>query len=455
MTLKTSGAISFSELQSEHGGSNPISMSEYYRNESYVQTGSLTAGYNLDVPFYGALSLSDFYGTTGLKILDNPNAYDTGVADYFGSSVGISGNYVIVGAYAEDSPAVSGSGKAYIFDRSTGSLLHILNNPDPSSGAYFGRSVAASDTYSIVGAPGATDGGKAYVFNNSTGALVRTFNNENAFGSTASDNFGRSVSVSGDIAVIGAPYEDDSYDPTDSSSGKVYLYYISTGALIRTLNNPDPDNYAYQDYFGNSVAIDGEYIIVGAYGQDYSYDQSQDSGKAYIYRTSSSSVYRTLQIDSLQAYFGYSVAISGNYAIVGAWGYDEGSADASGRAFIYQVSTGVQTHNLINQNSYDSYSYDNFGRAVAISGNYAIVGAYQEDDAGGLNSGVAYVYDVITGALLQTLQNPNAYAGTTQDTFGTSCAMSGDFAIVGASGEDAANGLQSGKAYILNVAHNS
>ena len=105
-------------------------------------------------------------------VLDNPNAYNTSAGDYFGYRVAISESYAIVGAWREDDAGGADSGKAYIYDNSTGALLHTLDNPnayDTSAGDRFGYSVAITESYAIVGAlfeddAGGTDSGKAYVY---------------------------------------------------------------------------------------------------------------------------------------------------------------------------------------------------------------------------------------------------------------------------------------------------
>ena len=148
--------------------------------------------------------------------------------------------------------------------------------------------------------------------------------------------------------------------------------------------------------------------------------------------------------------FGRSVAISGNYAIVSAWFEDDAGGTQSGKAYIYNVTTGALVHTLDNPNAYDTSTGDSFGQSVAISGNYAIVGASGEDDAGGLTSGKAYIFDVTTGALVNTLDNPNAYSTSDSDNFGFRVAISDNYAIVSAYQEDDAGGLGSGKAYIFN-----
>ena len=114
------------------------------------------------------------------------------------------------------------------------------------------------------------------------------------------------------------------------------------------------------------------------------------------------------------------------------------------------IPGGDLLHTLNNPNPYGTSANDNFGYSVAVSGNYAIVGAYGEADASGTSSGKAYIFDVTTGALLNTLNNPTAYSTSAGDLFGNSVAISGNYAIVGAYREDDAGGIDSGKAYIFN-----
>jgi outer membrane protein assembly factor BamB len=201
------------------------------------------------------------------------------------------------------------------------------------------------------------------------------------------------VAISGNYAIVSASYEDD---VRGFSSGKAYIFNVTTGALVWTLNNPN----AY-----SSGGYDG---------------------------------------------FGVSVAISGNYAIVGSF-EDDASGQNSGKAYIFNVTTGQLVWTLNNPNAYGTGNGDQFGTVVAISGNYAIVGAYYEDDAGGTESGKAYIFDITTGQLICTLDNPNAYDFAGSDVFGWSVAISGNYAIVGAYQEDDASGSGSGKSYIFSI----
>ena len=111
--------------------------------------------------------------------------------------------------------------------------------------------------------------------------------------------------------------------------------------------------------------------------------------------------------------------------------------------------TPIQTYN--NPNAYGTSANDQFGYSVSVDGNYAIVGAYGEGDAGGTYSGKAYIFDATTGSLLHTLHNPNAYDTSVGDLFGNSVAISGNYAVVGAYGEGDAGGYYSGKAYVYQI----
>ena len=391
--------------------------------------------------------------------LNNPNAYSTIADDEFGNAVAISNTYAIVGVYGEDDAGGSLSGKAYIYNAVTGSLLYTLNNPNAystSSFDYFGSSVSISDTRAIVGAffeddAGGLDSGKAYIYNPATGSLLFTLNNPNPVGTSANDYFGYSVSISDTYAIVGAHQENASGVVLDA--GKAYIYNAVTGALLHTLNNPNAYGTGSFDYFGWSVAVSNSRAIVGAYGEDDV--NGTTSGKAYIYNAATGALLYTLNNPnpigtSTGDNFGYSVAISSTYAIVGAYGEDA----QSGKAYIYSVATGALLHTLTNPNAYGTTSTDRFGWSVSISDTYAVVGAYLEDDAGGIESGKAYIFDVLTGALLQILNNPNAYNNSVGDQFGYSVAISGSQVIVGTPYEDGAGGTQSGKSYIFSSSIN-
>ena len=191
--------------------------------------------------------------------------------------------------------------------------------------------------------------------------------------------------------VVGA-YGDDT-GAIDAGSAYVYdLSSMTPTVPIATLNNPTP---APSDLFGNSVAVSGNYVVVGAYLDD---TVGPDTGSAYVYDLSSMTP--TVPIATLNNptpapgdLFGNSVAVSGNYVVVGAYLDDTGAGDA-GSAYVYDLSSddahGAHRHA---EQSHAGRGFDRFGNSVAVSGNYVVVGAYA-DDTVGPDAGSAYVYDL-------------------------------------------------------------
>ena len=374
-----------------------------------------------------------FNATTGALVttLNNPSPAN---GFGFGASVAVSGNTLVVGAERYNTGA-NDYGWAYVFDTTTGALVATLNNPTPADDDYFGVSVAVSGTTVVVAAyyddTGATDAGSAYVFNGTTGALVATLNNPTP---AEYDTFGASVAVSGNIVVVGAPYDDTGAE----DAGSAYVFNAATGALVATLNNPSPES---SDFFGSSVAVAGNTVVVGAYGDD---TWAEDSGSAYVFNATTGALIATLNSPTPTLYgsFGYSVAVSGNTVVVGAYG-DYTGGYQSGSAYVFDATSGALVATLNNPTPAD---YDNFGVSVAVSGNIVVVGAYQ-DDTGAEDAGSAYVFDATTGALVATLTNPTPASG---DYFGWSVAVSDNTVIIGAFG-DSTGTTYAGSAYVFNA----
>ena len=314
-----------------------------------------------------------------------------------------------------------------------------LTSPNAQSGGYFGGSVSISGKLAVVGAPSENaDGydyaGHAYVFNASTGKLLQNLTSPNA---QEGGSFGNAVAFSGKLAVVGAPGENaDGY----SSAGHAYVFSASTGKLITTLTSP---NAQEDGYFGYAVAISGKFAIVGAFfetanGESY-------AGHAYVFSASTGKLIMTLTSPNAQyqGYFGGAVAISGKFAIVGAYGETGDGYYEAGHAYVFSASTGKLLQNLTSPNAQER-GY--FGFAVGISGKLAIVGAFGETADGYSSAGHAYVFGASTGRLLQNLTSPNAQE---YGIFGASVSISGKLAVVGAPGETADGYTGAGHAYLF------
>ena len=360
-----------------------------------------------------------------LKLLPSDGAS----LDFFGYSVAISGITAVVGAVL-DGDNGDRSGSAYLFDTTTGQQLFKLLPSDGAAVDEFGFSVAISGTTAVVGAwwddDNGSDSGSAYLFDTTTGQqLFKLLPSDGA----AFDNFGISVAISGTTAVVGAWKDDDN----GSSSGSAYLFDTTTGQQIFKLL---PSDGAAGDRFGLPVAISGTTAVVGAENDD---DNGTDSGSAYLFDTTTGEqLFKLLPSDgATEDHFGESVAINGTTAVVGAYG----DGPISGSAYLFDTTTGQQIIKLLPN---DGAAGDLFGISVAISGTTAVVGASQDDDNGG-NSGSAYLFDTTTGQQIGKLLPSD---GAASDDFGSSVAISGTTAVVGARWDDD-NGNNSGSAYLF------
>ena len=303
-----------------------------------------------------------------------------------------------------------------------GDLLQTLYDPTAQIGAHFGRSVAADASLAVLGVPYADEPTgvpenpptyicRAYVFNLITGALVSTLGKGTPPGP---DLFGHSVALSGSTAVVGAPY-----DSTIAAGGAAYVFDASTGTLLLALANPTPGS---GDRFGWSVAVSGSIAVVGAPFDDAG---ATDAGSAYVFDVATGDLLSTLNNPASAAYdeFGLSAAISGATVVVGA-PYNDNAASAAGSAFVFDATSGNLLCTLANPTP---AVWEEFGYSVAASGSMVAVGA-PYDSTGATSAGTAYVFDVASGNLLWTLNNP---IGGAYEYFGSSVGGSAGAVVVG------------------------
>jgi len=411
---------------------------------------------------------------------------DRGVYDEFGFSVSISGNYAIVGEPFGDEDAsgnntMGSAGCAYIFERDTnGDWVQVqkIVASDRSSNDHFGTSVSISGDYAIVGAPEHV-AGAVYVFKRDgagTGIWTETQKVE-ANDKANNDLFGFSVSVSGDNFIVGAYNEEENEFGGSNlyEAGSAYIFTNNSGVWTQTKKLVASDR-AEDDWFGFSVAIDGDYAIVGVHREEEDVAGNNNlewAGSAYIFEKASGVWAQTQKIVAADRAeddeFGYAVSISGNYALIGARAEEEdannmNNLSSSGSAYVFERATNGNWSQARKLVPADRALGDVFGYAVSISGNKAIIGAYKEDeDASGNNylidAGSAYVFEKDTNDNWIESQKLVASDREGQDNFATAVAISGDNAIVGAKQErhDAQgnNGLiRAGSAYIFESSGN-
>ncbi len=364
-------------------------------------------------------------------------ASDGAPSDYFGLSVSIDGDYAIIGAYH------SNTGSAYIFKRTgkTWTEEQKLTASDGTADDQFGYSVSIDGNYVIIGANGDDSStGSAYVFKR-TGTSWAEEQKLTASDGANYDYFGVSVSIDEDYAIIGA-YRDDNSNGNDAGSAYIFKRTGTSWAEEQKLTASDG---TADDSFGLTVSIEGNYAIVGAYHDDTL------TGSAYVFKRSDSS---WIQEDKLTAsdgatgdQFGSSVSINGDYVIIGAYGDDSNGIDA-GSAYIFK-RTGTNWNEEDKLLASDSSSQDKFGISVSINGDYVIIGAYGDGDNGG-HAGSAYIFKY-TGTTWTQHNKLLASDGAPSDYFGRPVSIDGDYAIIGAYGNDD-NGDESGSAYIFKKA---
>jgi hypothetical protein len=390
---------------------------------------------------------------------------DSEASAQFGWSCSISsdGTRAIVGAYLDDATGGANSGAAYVFTRSGTSWVEEskLVASDSEAGARFGQScsISGDGTRAIVGAvwddaTGGADSGAAYVFTRSGTSWVQE-SKLVASDSEAGARFGESCSISSDgtRAIVGA------YKVTatgGSNSGAAYVFTRSGTSWVEESKLVPSDSEASAQ-FGSSCSIssDGTRAIVGARLDDAT--GGSNSGAAYVFTRSGTSWVEESKLvpsdSEASAQFGFSCSISsdGTRAIVGAVYDDATGGGDSGAAYVFTRSgtSWAEESKLVPS---DSEAAARFGISCSISsdGTRAIVGANGDDATGGADSGAAYVFtrSGTTWAEEIKLVPSDSEAGA---QFGQSCSISSDGtrAIVGAYLDDATGGADSGAAYLF------
>lgn len=296
---------------------------------------------------------------------------------------------------------------AYIYDIAGGNELLRLQGNDTSHNDLFGRSVALSEDYALVGANQAQ---AAYVFDAKTGNQIRKFSDPNA-PPTFGFGFGWKVALDGDIAVIG----DLSDDTKGSDAGAAYIYRISTGQLIRTLY-PTASS-PILDQFGWGVDIQGDTLVVGAPGTDFS------AGAAFVYSASTGSLLHTLTPNESGRGFGKEVAIADDLVMVG-----KSDLSGHGAAYLFDLNTGELLRKFTSPHPENDAL---FGDSISFDGERVLIGSWGEYHEDNYWVGSAYLFDVQTGNLLASWLPDEL--GLSSDYFGHSVAMDSGYLLASSS----------------------
>jgi hypothetical protein len=379
-------------------------------------------------------------------------ASDAATQDRFGRSVSVSGETAVVGADRNDD-AGSASGSAYVFVRDGFRWIEQtkLTASDAKAFDLFGFSVAISGETAVIGASeddqeDLYNAGSAYVFvRNGTDWTEQAM--LTASDMAAEDKLGWDVAVSGDTAVVSAILDDDA----GSSSGSAYVF-VRNGTDWSQQVKLTASDAEEDDTFGYSVSLSGDTAVIGA-PFDVHANSTVPAGSAYVFVRNGTVWSEQAKLTSSDATggdnFGYAVALSGDTAVIGAR-RDDDAGSSSGSAYVF-VRNGMTWSQQAKLTASDAATGDWFGVSVAVDGDTTVVGAQYDDQPDvSTSAGAAYVF--VRGGTgwneLLKLTASDAVDDPTGNHFGNAVAVSGDIAVVAAEFDDH-EGFLTGSAYVF------
>ncbi|DAC72796.1 MAG TPA: hypothetical protein DSN98_03175 [Thermoplasmata archaeon] len=370
-------------------------------------------------------------------------ASDGTFGDCLGYSVSLDGDTALIGAFNDNADADL-YGSVYIFTRS-GTTWTQQAKLIPTAGGYydyFGYAVSLDGDTALIGAPGNSFNpiypGAAYVFTRTGTTWTQQARLDPSDGQDG-DYFGNSVALDGDTAIIGSEYF--------SGTGSAYVFTRSGITWTQQTKLIPPDGFN-GELFGLSVSVEGNTALIGALLDD---DNGPGSGSAYVFSRSGTTWTQQAKLlatdgASLDS-FGISVALFGDNALIGAeWDNDNGEKSGSAYVFTRAGATWTQQAKLLPS---DGTTQDLFGHSVSLANDTALIGA-NEDDATGNYSGSAYLF-TRSGTTWTQQEKLLPADPTEQKLFGESVSLDGDTALIGAYG-DGTNGPGSGSTYVFTKA---
>jgi len=386
----------------------------------YLFSSALTVGFSISL---SAQNLKESFKAV---------ASDQTAQDNLGASVGITEDYAIAGAPNQDKDTaglnfLTNAGAAYIYEKDgSGNWFQQqkIVSSDRDTNDFFGHAVAISGEYAVVGAYAADedalglnpkiDAGAVYVFKRDSAGSWQEVSKLTALDRAAGDYFGFSVAISGNTIIVGAHQEDEdtSNTTTFSNAGSVYVFALDSAGNWNQVQKLVSSDRAAEDFFGYAVAFDGNTILVGAHQEDHDVNGNSlmfSAGSAYIFNKDTAELWTQTQkitagLRNGYYFFGRSVAIHNDRIVIGA---PEDSWDTvisiqtsdAGAIFTFERGVNgvwVETQKIV---SYQRTSDDYFGYSVAIYGDYAVSCAINENNGPSNNpntshskSGSAYIY---------------------------------------------------------------
>ncbi len=367
----------------------------------------------------------------------------------FGYGVATQADVMVAGAPRDDSNGPN-AGAAYVYrwDAATASWAYEaqLFPTDPEIEARFGISAAVYGDVAVIGASlednaKGTNAGAAYIFrrDSSTGVWSQEQKLTPSVGA-GYDEFGLRLALVDDVLLVSA-HLGNTANGVDSGLVYVYRWKDSTVNWVEEATLVDPDGKAL-DYAGSGIAFDGATAVIGSPGEQQG--SNPDAGTVGIWTVSGTTWTQAAELSPLvrqdYAYFGYAVGVSGTELVVGAPYFDTSGTFDVGACYFFSNASGswTETGLITNPNSKDS---DSFGFRAAMSGKLAIVGSYNDDAFGRLDSGAAYTFRKGNGNKGWFLdQELAASDGAAFDYFCTSLAASDEHIVIGAPGNEISSG---------------
>jgi nucleoside-specific outer membrane channel protein Tsx len=382
---------------------------------------------------------------------------DGAANDDFGESVAISGSTIVVGAWFHQVGPNQDQGAAYVFVEKGGTWTQQaeLTASDGAGSDYFGASVAVNSNTVVVGAPyhqvgSSFEQGAAYVFVREGTTWTQQAELTSSDGA-AVDHFGTSVAAESGMVVVGAIGHGSSTE--HPGAGAAYVFGGSGGMW-----NQEAELKASRgkrgDAFGVSVAISETTAVVGAYCHPFTEAEGCGPGAAYVFEESDSKWHQTAELTASDGaandYFGVSTAVSGPTAVVGAYQHTVGQNYQQGAAYVFALN-GKTWSQQAELTASDGTLYDSFGLSVAVSDSTAWVGAPNHPYSPSLGSpgpGAAYVF-LQSGDTWSQDAELTASDGVAGDQFGNSVAVSGADAVLGARYHAVGSNPHQGAGYVF------
>ncbi len=392
---------------------------------------------NLMIILLGITSLVNAQ-VTGVKIVSNDVI--AGFGSFFGSSISVENNTMIVGAF--------GAGTSHVFNYDGSNWIEEIKliPTNGNQGDAFGNSVSLDNNYAIIGAvfdeDNGNESGSAYIFKKMG---INWYEEAKLLPSDPDtlDRFGNSVVIDEDYAIV-TSYGNDIDGVENAGSIYVFKRTGTNWTEEARLTPSDPDT---NDYFGYSIDFQDSTIVVSSiYDDDFGFE----SGSVYIFEKIANAWVETGKINSIDCStgdsFGVSVSLNGNQLAVGAYGNNDDGSN-SGSAYIFENLNGswLQTAKLT---ASDASAEDWFGGKLSLHNDFLLVSAYNDSVNGNPQQGSAYIFHKEGN---QWVEKTKIFdQNNSQTKYGLVTEISDDFALIGAP-FDFEYGFQSGAIFAYDL----